>query len=339
VIPLPLALAAAVAAPRVLMPTPNTRVLLPDIAVTAWQRADDAPARALLVVYGVAFQDAVARIARAAAGEVDVLLLAPPAESDAAHTWLADEGVPAALWPVPLNSPWIRDYAPLEKRDRRDNLTWLDTRYNPARPDDDALPAHLARYFDVPLKPLAWSLEGGGLIADGRGLCAMTWSSFVATGWRLEDSRAWSDALARGLGCAALVVVPALGSERTGHIDLVAQFVSPGGVMVASVEPGAVDAAGLDEAAAALGAGARALGRAIEATRVPLPLGADGTPFSYINGTRVGGRFIVPHYDGVAPAQERAAYDALGHAMPGVTLAPVTADGLLEFGGAVHCVT
>ncbi len=60
---------------------------------------------------------------------------------------------------------------------------------------------------------------------------------------------------------------------------------------------------------------------------------------SYVNGLRLGSSFLVPSYGDVDPEEETEAYEILEGAMPGVHLAPIPADRMIELEGAIHCLS
>jgi agmatine/peptidylarginine deiminase len=146
--------------------------------------------------------------------------------------------------------------------------------------------------------------------------------------------------LASILGCEVIARIPSLAGEPTGHADMLAQFVSRDRAIVVALDPeqNPVDAVVVDTAARALSLAAAALGRPLQIIRVPA-LFVDGELFSFVNGTRIGERFLTPWFEQVPEELHRRAYRALSDAMPGVDLVRVPADGVLESAGAVHCIT
>lgn len=133
----------------------------------------------------------------------------------------AADSLLATLRPLPVyvvepangahESAWVRDYGPVQIA-RRGRIVWLDPDYHPGRPADDALPGTLGTRLGAHVEPLPLRLDGGGVVSDGRGLCAMTEAG------RRSLAPLRSSEIARRLGCLELVVVPALPAEPTGHV-------------------------------------------------------------------------------------------------------------------------
>lgn len=327
-------------------PTPNSRIIVHrGIARSGTLRGDWEPPRTLVAAYYPAWSEPLASLIEAALPEVAVcLLISAPQQPADVQAWLGGRGVPWAsvgLLQAALDSPWIRDYGPLQRSGPGGaNAMWLDTQYNATRPNDDALPRQLASAFAVPLESVPVVLDGGALSGNGAGLCAMTWSTFQVAGLRLTDAVGLDRFLLR-VGCDALAVLPGLTMERTGHVDMLAQFVSRTGVMVAELAAAAQpdDAANLQEAVIALQAAGKALGTELVVHRIPTPAPEGSIYRSYVNGTRLVRQFLVPSYEGATLADEARAYEALRRAMPGTTLVPIGADAMIASGGAVHCMS
>src|SRR5688572_7681514 len=190
--------------------------------------------------------------------------------------------------PLTVDSPWVRDYGPLQVRTRSGEVTWLDAEYAERRLDD-AIPAALARHFGVAIETLPWSLDGGALASDGAGLCLSTFEYFQTHAIPRAGPILQRE-LMPAIGCTTLVFVPGLRDEDTGHVDLLAQFLSPEAVMIATIDAGLDpdESRRLDATAEAIVDAAGDLGRELAIVRVPLGVGVGGELYTYINGLRVG---------------------------------------------------
>jgi agmatine/peptidylarginine deiminase len=236
-----------------------------------------------------------------------------------------------------LNTPWIRDYGPLQVLDGQ-TVTWLDYGYYADRKLDDKLAGDLAGRFQVRVESEERHVDGGALISNGRGLCAMTDASLADAGMHLLGRPAL-ERFAAELGCHGLAVLPSLREEQTGHADVVAQFLAPDLVAVASMDAARapLDAELLDLAAGSLRRVARALGQPLHVVRVPM-LAKGNVFYSYLNAIRVADLLFVPDYRAVDPEAQAAALAQLHAALPETTLVPVPADAMVALGGAIHCV-
>lgn len=237
------------------------------------------------------------------------------------------------LVPGSVDSPWVRDYGPLQVR-QAGKITWLDPEYA-ERPRDDAVPSRLAADWSVPLEPLPVSLDGGAIASDGRGHCVSTLDYLDTHG--IEHARAAE--LLPALGCKLLLLVPALLEEDTGHVDMFLQFLDTTTVGISSIDPDLDpdQAARLDEIATAVAAFSERRGLRWRIARIPMGMDIGGDLFPYINGLRLPGSFLMPSYfDKPTPTESRAA-DALAAAMPGVTVVRIPTAQMADLGGALHC--
>lgn len=313
--------------------TPSTRLL----------RGDFEPPQTLVVVYEPDWRHSVEQIVAAARGQSDVILLVLPEDEKRPTVRKLRKESHVRVVEARLDSPWVRDYGPLQTYDLADGLVWLDYGYGWDRPKDDTVPQTLFSLLPAlelpPLQAENVALDGGAVISNGKGLCAMTEVSLTDAGVSMSDAPALQDLL-RTLGCPTLAILPEIPDETTGHADVVAQFLSPTLAVVASADPRSdlQLAETLEETTERL-LEAADLGRQ-KLDIVRLPMEVDGETFySYVNSTRLEDRLLVPHFDRVSRHTQRVAYGALRASLPGVELIPIGADQMAERGGAVHCVT
>ena len=284
--------------------------------------------RLLWVGYDPSWEPALATLLQTVA-PTPVLLLVRPQQREGALAWLAHLGnlEHVRLADTSVDSPWVRDYAPLQQRAADGGWRWVLPRYHLSREQDQRFGVQLAQRQAMPVQPQTWVLEGGGIVSNGAGLCAMTQASYNG----LHSARP-SVAVLTGLGCAALVIGPEANGEPTGHVDMLLQFASAETVMLAEVPDAEVWQRGLEAAA-------RHLDRPLRVVRVPTVLHVNGTPYTPVNGLRTATHFLVPTYEAVPLAVQRAALHALALAMPHTHISPIPADALWAGGGAWHCAT
>jgi len=234
---------------------------------------------------------------------------------------------------APVDSVWIRDWGPIQSWDRRGRPHFLDAPYSDDRPDDDAVPAEMARHMKLPIDSFPYAIDGGALASNGQGLCASTMEFFVH--WELSPSFEMLDEL----GCERLVLVPALIDEDTRHVDLIMQFVDADTLVVqrvdASVDP--ANAARLDQAAAAMIDAAAGLGLDLAVERIPMRPPQSGVAYAYVNGLPLSDRYLMPVF-GDADF-DREARLALGTAMPDKTIVDIDVAAIGNLGGALHCLS
>jgi agmatine/peptidylarginine deiminase len=329
-----------------LMPPPEPRARVNEYWLGAGRPFEDSlrgdwdTPSALLVVYNSTWKRALGRLLSIAHTDLPVYVLATPkdARSREFGRWLRSMPF-AGLVSIDLDTPWIRDYGPLEVVRPR-GISWLDLSYAPDdRPFDDAVPTLLGEVFETINQREQFPLDGGGIISSGTGLCGITEASFRALGVDAGDPER-VEVFLETVGCRTLALLPELPSESTGHVDMVAQFLAPDKVAIAvpSEDSSAEVHAALARARRALELAAEAHGQALSFVELPIS-SRDDRYYSYVNGLRTPSHYFVPSYSSVNRKLERAAHRRLSEALDGVTVVGVNSDEMIESGGAIHCVT
>ncbi|HEU5073945.1 MAG TPA: agmatine deiminase family protein [Polyangiaceae bacterium] len=313
----------------VIDPRPLTRVL----------RGDFEPPDTLVLAYEEDWLESIRQIVAAAAGQTRVLLLSAgqQARADAFRQLIADPHVDA--FPGAFDSPWVRDYGPLQTYELTSGPLWLDFGYAWNRPQDDRLPSVLSSRMHARVENPGFDLDGGAVISNGQGLCALTRTSLLDAGFADPDSEELEVFLG-SLGCHATAILPAIPGEPTGHVDVIAQFLATDLAMVAWLDPNENGELGraLDAVAEHLLTTATLADYPLEIVRIPLQTSGE-TFFSYVNATRLRTRLLVPRFNEVPEELERHAYSLLALALPEAAIVPIDADVMVRLGGAVHCVT
>lgn len=333
-------LASSLAALAVATSLPQNPTLLGAPQAEHRLRADFAPSESVLAVFTWSWPGSMAPLLRSLAAHTRVRLLVEEGNSiPRVRRWIAGLGHTTAdrieVLPFLVDSPWVRDYGPLQVVDRDGAVTWLDSSY-PERPIDDAVPQTLSALWGTPAIPVTWSLDGGALASRGDGLCVSTWDYFVEHGLPLRASKA-AEQMMEQIGCRSLMLLRALPDEPTHHVDLFVQFLSPHQVAVART-----DADLWPEAAAILDDAADALADrrwGLEVVRVPITFELDGQVNSHVNGLRLPDAFLMPIYLRKPSPAALEAERILGEAMPGVQIVRVPAAQMGELGGGLHCAT
>lgn len=308
---------------------PMTRVL----------RGDFEAPDTLLLAYEADWLDSVRQVIAAAAGQARVLLLSSRRE---AQTGALRELAAASHVDVltgDFDAPWVRDYGPLQTYELATGPLWLDLGYTGSRLQDDQLPSVLSSRMQARLENPGFDVDGGAVISNGQGLCALTRTSLLDAGFA-EPESGELEAFMAGLGCHATAVLPAIPGEPTGHVDVVAQFLATDLVMVAWLDPSTNAELGraLDGVADRLATTAELAEYPLQIVRVPIQASGD-TFYSYVNATRLRTRLLVPRFNELPEALEQSAHARLAEALPDVAIVPIEADVMVRRGGAVHCVT
>lgn len=238
---------------------------------------------------------------------------------------------------------WVRDYGPLTCFDEKGQRVMVDAIFDPppAMPyaNDDAFPARYAGHLGLFCRHLAVHLEGGNLWSDGHGTLITTTGLFDRNLPAPPDDV--RHRLLEGLGAQALIVLPALRMEDTGHVDVFAKLAGPETVLL--TEPRSVVNRGrLAEAARVLETSRNALGNSYHVVMLPsVPAyrnwGIARIWPSYANALTVNGRVLVPTYG--EPERDDAALAVYRQVMPGYDVIGIDARVAANAGGTVHCLT
>ena len=221
--------------------------------------------------------------------------------------------------------------------------TWhaFDAAYDkPGRDRDDAASRVIADAFGVATTatPLRW--QGGNLLSNGKGLLLTTTQAINANIECGYDVETVTRFLKRQFGVRQTVVLEHLEGERTGHIDMIACFTSPGTVVVGAYDP-SVDpknAARLDRNAARLAAIETNHGR-LKVVRVPMPTNEDGIWRSPTNVVFANGVLLVPDYPDVAETEGEMALTIYRQLLPEWKVVGIDVSTMARHQGGLRCVT
>lgn len=241
-----------------------------------------------------------------------------------------------------VDTPWVRDWGPLQAR-RGARSLWLDSDYDDAeRASDDEAPLWLADQLAVELAEFPWALDGGAFISNGEGLCVLTLEYLDVQGisWDEDDV----GAMTSQLGCRATAIVPTLVGEETKHADMIAQFVASDRLIIAEPVDGldgrSEDALRLQAAELGIREAARAMGIELEVIHVPTPPSAMWeNPRSYVNGLRLGDRYLMPSYPELEERWDLQAWSAIQDALGEIPVLAIAASEMISVGGAIHCAS
>ena len=305
--------------------------------------AEWAPGAGVLVAWHEDFADYfIALIGALAASGPTWVITNDLAESQAVQMRLAAAQVDTAsvlFFEYAHEAFWTRDFGPWSVVDAAGALHFVDPSYYPTRFRDDAVPTLLADYFGAQVFRPDLDAEGGNIMTNGAGLCVAT------TRLTYNNPPHFSFDIAAmtqtWLGCQRTVFLEPLHDERTGHVDLLAKFLSPDLVVVSQYNP-TIDpknARVTDDAAARLADLSLADGRPLRVVRLPTPAASDDVFRTYTNALQTDKAVFVPTYDD-HDALNAQALDIYRAALPmEVAVVPVNASAVVEYGGAVHCTT
>ncbi len=288
------------------------------------------------------------RLVSIASKEMPVLVVAANSKQQREALALLG-GAGAALGNVrfvrsPLDTMWVRDYGGFFLRTPAGGMTVLDAGYVAleagGRRRDDRFPRRLAGVLGAPVRRTALTLDGGNVLTNGDGLCAVSETLIeenVARSHRTAP--AVRKTLRLALAQQELVVLEPLAGEGTGHVDMFLTFPAVDAAVVGRYDPkdDPVNAAILDRNARRL-AGKLTSRGPMKVYRVPMPSRDGGVWRSYTNVVLLPRTILVPTYRGQNPRIEREAMKVLATAS-GRRAVGINADSLIASEGALHCVT
>lgn len=246
---------------------------------------------------------------------------------------------------VITDSPWIRDFGPLQVRTQGGGVVWLDADYSDSRRRDDSVPTRVARKYGLSVERLEATIDGGAITSNGDGLCVSTLEYFEDNGLPFEmdvpSEADLSEALLQTLGCRVLALVPALSREGTGHADVFSQFLDANTVAVARFDPELApeDASRMDVAASIIQSAGAVAGRRIAVHRIHNPAPLDEYYYEYVNVLHVGETILFPSYGDDLETDESQALADWARAAPDLHVIRIPAVDLHDAEGAIHCAT
>ena len=294
--------------------------------------------------------DDIANIARAIAEFEPVVMLASPADVDAATDAC---GSAVEILELAVDDLWARDTVPVFV-EGAEGLAGVDFNFNgwgdkQEHPNDAFVGRELLREFEVPRIAANLVGEGGSLETDGLGTLLVTESSLV------NDNR--NPGLGRDeiesrlmdlLGMRKVIWFDGVYGEdiTDAHIDSLVRFTAPGVVLLDTPGEGAPDdvwSRSGAQARSVLADATDAEGNGFEVVDLPQPdfgeIRGSGDDFlaSYVNFYVGNGAVFVPEF-GDRRADDRARGILQDH-FPDREVVPLDIDTVASGGGGIHCAT
>lgn len=285
-----------------------------------------------------------AAVARAIARFEPVFMVCAPADTSEINELCGNEVRAIAL---PIDDSWIRDNGPIFVRDARGDLAVVKFGFNAwgerwhPYGDDAQLPERLAAFFDLPLFVAPMVLEGGSIFVDGEGTLLTTEQCLLNPNRNPSLSKIEIEENLRSyLGASRVIWLPFgkstdAGPEGTdGHVDLVAQYVSPGHVLLEVVDdPTSPEYVREQNNLSRLSSHQDARERAFTITSFDP---GTVTSVSYLNHYLANNAVIV----GVSSSEDNdEALAQLAGVYQGRTIIEVPGETIARGGGGPHCIT
>lgn len=283
-----------------------------------------------------------------------VRVLVAAAEQDELRRMMAAKGDASGveLYDYQTDDVWIRDFGPLFLvQDARSEVCIADWRYNawggkfPDQARDDAASQWMAKQLGLRCFCIDRVLEGGAVESNGAG-CLLTTEVVLLNPNRNGPTTVETveSQLQSGLGIETVLWLRAglHGDDTDGHIDNLARFFSPEGILIAETMDSAdANYEALKENHARLCDFRTSAGEPYDVVPLPLPdpirHGCEPLAASYLNFIVLNGAVLVPTYR--QPEKDCQALAILGQCFPGREIHGLDCTDIVKEGGALHCMS
>ena len=310
-----------------------------------------------IVISWTAFPDILTEIVRAAQKECEVIILTQdPAH---VHNYLSSNNVNPAdnvkIEVADFNSLWIRDYGPntvyREAVLERHFVDWIYNRVDQEL--DDHIAQFLADIVQVPLhcmdsEPRDLVHTGGNFMTDGMGTGFSTKIILEENGLNnslgvSNHSEADIDALMKmSMGIHRYIKLDTLPYDHIHHMDMHMKLLDEETILIGEYPEGVADGPQIEANIEYIHENFKApSGNPYRIVRIPMPADEGNYPplgdyYTYTNALIVNKSILLPVYD--IPEDDEA-IAIWKKAMPGYTIAPITCTSIVEYLGAIHCIT
>lgn len=249
-----------------------------------------------------------------------------------------------------LNTIWLRDFGPRLAEMNDGTAMSIDFYYDGTRPKDDELPETWSTLTHAELNHVPWTLQGGNLLANGRGLA-------VASQRILKDNRVQFSSAYGGnsiqqqqdfvigqfkLYCNIkdLVLLKPLESESTQHVDMFMTFLQPDLALVAQVDRNRDprNAQILDWNARRL-AQLKVDGSPMRVERIAIPPRQGKYWSPYTNIILTDRLVLVPTFESDPPAYVRQAVEVYRKLLPKHHVTTINMNSMNKLEGSLHCLS
>ena len=255
-----------------------------------------------------------------------------------------------SLCELKLDTIWLRDFGPRMVETSRGAMS-VDFFYDGQRPLDDKFPLTWGDRTGAETSKVKWTLHGGNLISNGKGLALASSrlfeDNFIAfpkktPGMDVEFERRKIvvDAFKQDCNINQLLILEPLQPEATKHVDMFVTFLAPDQVLLAQVDPRVdpVNARVLEYNASLLKQ-VKVDGKPMRVERIMLPP-RNGKYWSpYTNIILANDLVLMPVYKSDPPSVIRNAIRVYQKLLPGFQVETVDMTTMQKLEGALHCMS
>lgn len=242
---------------------------------------------------------------------------------------------------VAVDTVWARDFGPIAIRGTAGQSALINAEYERSeRPNDDDVPLSVAPLLGMPAVDVPVRMDGGNLLSNGAGLILSSTRYFDDNADRNGDQLKLMQQLKTTYGAQQVLILEPLAGEGTGHVDMFATFTASNRVIVGRFSPDddPVNAEILDRNADRLAHVMTPQGR-MQVTRIPMPPVESDVWRTYTNVIYANGTLLMPIYPGNDRLGRQQAMAAYRQALPGWRIVSINCNGIIESGGALHCLS
>ena len=249
-----------------------------------------------------------------------------------------------------LDTIWLRDFGPrfLETESEPQSI---DFYYDGTRPQDDQFPNKWGELAGVKNKTVEWTLQGGNLISNGKGLAFTSTRFFEENHVRFpfrqrpgnveyERRKLVVDSFKKETNIDRLLFLRPLNPEATKHVDMFTTFLAPDHMLVARLDPRVdpVNARTLDENARFLQT-VKVDGRPMRVDRIDIPPRQDKYWSPYTNVIFANDLVLIPTYKSDSQALVNRAVQTYQRLLPGKKVDTIDMTSMQKLEGALHCLS
>lgn len=245
-----------------------------------------------------------------------------------------------------LDTIWLRDFGPRLAETDSGGAMAMDFFYDTIRPFDDDFPKLWANLTNASHNVVPWTLQGGNLTSNGRGLAIATSRLFEDNRINrpgknfYEDEEYVRQQVMKFCNIKGMAILKPLEHENTRHVDMFATFLAEDLVLV-----GQLDRRLDPENAAILDANARQLsgikldGKPLRVERIAIPPRRDEHWSTYTNIILTDRLVLIPTLQSDPPGYVRAAISQYRRLLPNHHVATVDMTAMDKLGGSLHCLS
>ena len=315
--------------------------------------------QSIVVTWG-AFYSVLKEIVRHSKEEVEVINVCQ--DSTEIKSYLANNGIDfdnLTFIQAPFNTVWVRDYGPNPVyRNDVDSLVLIDWIYNRPRPSDDLLPNVISEYLNVPiyattLAPNDLVHTGGNFMADGLGtgfssqLILEENDETNPFGTSNHTEEEIESLMYSFMGIEEYPKMESLLYDGINHIDMHMKLLDEQTLLVGEFPEGSSDGPKIEaNIQFVLDNYKTHWGTDFRVERIVQPPCGNGlyppncsNPYeyrTYTNALFVNKTVLVPIYN---TDMDEAALERWKELMPGYKIHGIDCTGIINLGGAIHCVT